>query len=118
MSRFRERLMRAEARINRAFAEEMPAILFIGDEQRPVIIIFESPDAPVGVPGGGEIQDHAPAFSALTHDLTGLSKHDGVLIDGVSYRVTHVGADADGRKRVTLAYGRPDKPQPAIDSWS
>ncbi|STA77340.1 hypothetical protein [Citrobacter koseri] len=51
MNRFRERLARADARIDRAFAEEVPAIISVGDEQRPVAVIFESPDAPVSVPG-------------------------------------------------------------------
>lgn len=118
MNRFRERLIKADARINRAFAETVPAILSIGNERRPVTVIFESPDAPVSVPGGGEIQDHSPAFSAMTADITGLSKHDGVVINQIAYRVTHVGTDEEGRTRVTLAYGEPGKPQPAIDRWS
>jgi hypothetical protein len=118
MNRFRERLIKADARINRAFAETVPAILSIGNERRPVTVIFESPDAPVSVPGGGEIQDHSPAFSAMTADITGLSKHDGVVINEIAYRVTHVGTDEEGRTRVTLAYGEPGKPQPAIDRWS
>lgn len=118
MNRFRERLMKADARISRAFAEEVPAMLSIGYEQRAVTVIFESPDAPVSVPGGGEIQDHSPAFSAMTADIVGLSKHDSVVMNQVAYRVTHVGTDEEGRTRVTLAYGEPGKPQPAIDKWS
>lgn len=118
MNRFRERLMKADARINRAFAEELPARLLTGNEPRSVCVIFESPDAPVGVPGGGEIQDNAPAFSAMTSDIAGLSKHDGVVINGTTFRVTHVGADEEGRTRVTLAHGGPGNPQPAIDKWS
>ncbi|MGG8285598.1 head-tail joining protein [Klebsiella sp. 141162] len=118
MNRFRQRLMRADARINRAFAEEILALLTIGQEKRPVVVIFESPDAPVSVPGGGEIQDHAPAFSAMTADIQGLAKHDGVVVNGMPYRVTHVGTDEEGRTRVTLAYGEPGKPQPEIDKWS
>ena len=118
MNRFRERLMKADARISRAFAETVPAMLSIGGEQRPVTVIFESPDASVSVPGGGEIQDRSPAFSTMTADITGLSKHDGVVINLVMYRVTHVGTDEEGRTRVTLAYGEPGKPQPAIDKWS
>ncbi len=53
MHRFHKRLMRADARISRLFSEECPAILSIGSERRPVMVIFESPDAPVRVPGGG-----------------------------------------------------------------
>ncbi|HBN5194547.1 TPA: hypothetical protein L3F01_005250, partial [Citrobacter freundii] len=56
MSRFRERLAKADARINRAFAEEVPACLQTGEGPRLVTVIFESPDALSGVPGGGEIQ--------------------------------------------------------------
>ena len=118
MNRFRERLARADARIDRAFAEEVPAIISVGDEQRPVTVIFESPDAPVSVPGGGEIQNHVPAFSAMTADIAGLSKHDRVLINNLPWCVTHVGADEEGRTRVTLAYGEPGKPQPEITKWS
>ena len=79
MSRFRERLAKADARINRAFAEEVPACLQMGEGPRLVTVIFESPDALSGVPGGGEIQNHTPAFSAMTADLSGLEKHDGVV---------------------------------------
>ncbi|RZA65260.1 head-tail joining protein [Citrobacter koseri] len=118
MNRFRERLARADARIDRAFAEEVPAVISVGDEQRPVTVIFESPDAPVSVPGGGEIQNHVPAFSAMTADIAGLEKHHEVEINGTAYRVTHVGADEEGRTRVTLAYGAPGKPQPEINKWS
>lgn len=45
MSRFRERLAKADARINRAFAEEVPACLQMGEGPRLVTVIFESPDA-------------------------------------------------------------------------
>ena len=105
MNRFRSRLNRADARISRAFAEELPAELLIGEERRPVVVIFESPDMPVSVQGGGEIQDHSPAFSAMTVDIAGLSKNDEVEINAVSYRVT-------------LGYGRPGKLQPEINRWS
>jgi hypothetical protein len=118
MSRFRERLQRAEARINRAFASECQAILSIGDEQRPVTVIFESPDAPVSIPGGGEIRDYAPAFSALTVDIAGLEKNHGVVINGTAYRVTHVGTDEEGRTRVSLGFGPPGNPGPEISGWS
>ena len=118
MNRFRARLARADARISRAFAEELPAFLFLGDAPRPVTVIFETPDAPVDVPGGGQIQDRAPAFSAMTADLSGLEKNHGVEINGTHYRVTHVGADEEGRTRVTMAYGEPGKPQPEIKKWS
>lgn len=118
MNRFRARLGRVDARINRAFAEETPVALQIGEEHRPVVVIFESPDAPVSVPGGGEIQDHSPAFSAMTADIAGLSKNDGVVINGINYRVTHIGTDEEGRTRVSLGLGRPGKPQPVINSWS
>ncbi|EAO4202524.1 hypothetical protein FRH56_24150 [Salmonella enterica] len=112
MNRFRQRLLKADARINRAFAEEVPAILSVGDEQRPVTVIFESPDAPVGVPGGGEIQDHAPAFSAMTPDIVGLSERNRVEINGGAFWVTHIGADEEGRTRVTLAHGEPGRATP------
>ncbi|EPC4330596.1 head-tail joining protein [Enterobacter asburiae] len=118
MNRFRARLARADARISRAFAEALPAVLFIGTEVRPVTVIFETPDAPVDVPAGGQIQDRSPAFSALTTDIAGLEKHHGVEINGTAYRVTHVGADEEGRTRVTLAYGAPGKVQPGINKWS
>lgn len=118
MNRFRARLNRADARISRAFAEEAPAELQIGEERRSVIVIFESPDALVDVPGGGQIQERSPAFSAMTADIAGLEKHHGVEINGTAYRVTHVGAEEEGRTRVTLAYGAPGKPQPDINKWS
>jgi len=70
-------------------------------------VIFETPDVPVDVPGGGQIQDRSPAFSAMTTDIVGLEKHHGVEINGTAYRVTHIGADEEGRTRVTLAYGAP-----------
>ncbi|WP_202301539.1 head-tail joining protein [Dryocola clanedunensis] len=118
MNRFRARLSKADARINRAFAEEVPALLFIGTESRPVVIIFEAPDAPVFVQGGGEIQDHSPAFSAMTADLNGLEKQCTVQINGKMYRVTHIGTDEEGRTRVTLGYGEAGRVSPVIDSWS
>ena len=118
MSRFRQRLHKADARINRAFAEEIPALLYIGDERRPVGVIFESPDAPVSVPGGGTLQDHAPAFSAMSREISGLVKECRVDVNGQPYRVTHIGSDEEGRTRVTLAYGEPGRPQPAITHWS
>ncbi|UDV37826.1 head-tail joining protein [Enterobacter hormaechei] len=80
MNRFRQRLLKADARISRAFAEEVPAVLSVGAELRPVTVIFETPDVPVDVPGGGQIQDRSPAFSAMTTDIVGLEKHHGVEI--------------------------------------
>lgn len=118
MNRFRQRLDNAEARINRAFAEEMPALLQIGTTARPVTIIFEAPDAPVVVTGGGEIQDYAPAFSALTADLVGLDKSSTVQINGEMYRVTHIGTSEEGRTRVSLGYGEGGRPVPEINNWS
>ena len=118
MSRFRQRLLKADARITRAFAGELPAILVIGTERRPVAVILETPDAPVDVPGGGQIQNHSPAFSVMTADIAGLEKHHGVEINGTPYRVTHVGTDEEGRTRVLLGYGEPGKPQPEISNWS
>ncbi|TKU54843.1 hypothetical protein FDX08_06645 [Citrobacter sp. wls712] len=118
MRNFHERLMRADARITRLFAEACPAVLHIGNECRPVNVIFETPDAPVNVPGGGEISNHAPAFSAMTADIAGLSKHDEVVVNNVRYRVTHVGVNEAGRTRVTLAYGAPGNVQPPIEQWS
>lgn len=88
MGNFHERLMRAEARITRLFAQPYPAVLYIGNECRQVNVIFETPDAPVSVPGGGEISNHAPAFSAMTADIVGLSRHDEVLVNNIRYRVT------------------------------
>lgn len=118
MNRFRQRLLNADARISRAFAEEVPVVLSVGAELRPVTVIFETPDVPVDVPGGGQIQDRSPAFSAMTADIAGLEKHHGVEINGTTYRVTHIGADEEGRTRVTLAYGAPGKVQPDINKWS
>ncbi|EFL4511227.1 hypothetical protein ABH50_003630 [Escherichia fergusonii] len=118
MGNFHERLMRAEARITRLFAQPYPAVLYIGNECRQVNVIFETPDAPVSVPGGGEINNHAPAFSAMTTDIVGLSRHDEVVVNNIRYRVTHVGANEAGRTRVTLAYGAPGNVQPPIEQWS
>ncbi len=56
MNRFRQRLLKADARISRAFAEEVPAVLSIGSELRAVTVIFETPDAPVDVQGGGRFR--------------------------------------------------------------
>lgn len=56
MNRFRQRLLNADARISRAFAEEVPAVLSVGTELRPVTVIFETPDVPVDVPGGGKFR--------------------------------------------------------------
>lgn len=84
MHRFYKRLMRADARISRLFSEECPAILSIGSERRPVMVIFESPDAPVRVPGGGEINDQAPAFSALTEDTRGNAMDEARLWFGLN----------------------------------
>ncbi len=53
----------------------------------------------------------------MTADISGLEKHDGVVINTIPYRVTHIGADEEGRTRVTLAYGN-RKTQPQIDKWS
>lgn len=52
------------------------------------------------------------------HRYRGLEKHHGVEINGTAYRVTHIGADEEGRTRVTLAYGAPGKVQPDINKWS
>jgi len=93
-------------------------MLLIGEESRPVMVIFESPDSPVSVPGGGEVQDYSPAFSAMTADIGGLTKGHGVMVNDVNYRVTHVGTDEEGRTRVSLAFGEPGKPQPEINKWS
>ncbi|UDV36788.1 hypothetical protein [Enterobacter hormaechei] len=38
----------------------------------------------------------------MTADIVGLEKHHGVEINGTAYRVTHIGADEEGRTRVTL----------------
>ncbi|MCU3631193.1 hypothetical protein N8V40_22395 [Enterobacter hormaechei subsp. steigerwaltii] len=54
----------------------------------------------------------------MTADIVGLEKHHGVEINGTAYRVTHIGADEEGRTRVTLAYGAPGKVQPDINKWS
>ncbi|EHM1889200.1 head-tail joining protein [Escherichia coli] len=114
MNRFRRLLTNADARVNRAFAEEIPAYLFLRDgEKRPVSVIFESPDATVGIRDGGEINDHAPAFSAMTADISGLMKRDQVEINADIFHVTHIGADEEGRTRVTLARGEPGRSTPA-----
>ncbi|WP_170932156.1 hypothetical protein [Citrobacter freundii] len=42
-------MAKADARINRAFAEEVPACLQTGEGPRLVTVIFESPDALSGV---------------------------------------------------------------------
>ncbi|KFC13129.1 hypothetical protein GTGU_00171 [Trabulsiella guamensis ATCC 49490] len=114
MSRFRDRLMNADARINRAFAEDSPAVLFLESGPRQVTVIYESPDAPVEVPGTGKIVNQTPAFSAMTADLTGLAEGDKVDISGASYRVTHIGSDEYGRTRVTLGRGEPGNNTPEV----
>jgi hypothetical protein len=118
MSRFSDWLKRADLKVDRVFAESEPVILVIGAEQRPVTAIFESPDAPVEINGGGEISDHAPALSLYTADIHGLEKRHAVIIGTQSYWVTHIGADEDGRSRVTLAVGAPNKPAKPINKWS
>lgn len=118
MSRFGDRLARAEARVNRAFAEDAPVVFMIGDELRPVIAIFEKPDASVEVHGGGEIRDVAPALSVYTADIRGLAKRHAVIVGADRYWVTHIGADEMGRTRITLAVGDPGKPAAEIKQWS
>ena len=118
MSRFTERLRRADQKVDRYFAEASPVKLFIGGVVRPVVAIFESPDAPVSSPGGGEINDTAPALSTYTADISGLSKRDRVVVGDEVYWVTHIGADEAGRTRITLANGEPGEPAPVINGWS
>lgn len=73
MSRFTERLQRADKVVDRTFAEELPVVLMVGAERRPITAIFEKPDASVEVYGGGEIRDVAPALSAYTADIRSVS---------------------------------------------
>lgn len=112
MSRFTERLRRADEKVDRYFAEDLPVRLFIGGALRKVVAIFEAPDAPVSLQGGGEIQDASPAISAYTADIIGLKNKDRVMVGPESYWVTHVGADEAGRTRITLARGAPGDPAP------
>lgn len=114
MRNFRTRLARAEARINRAFAEDVPAYLLIGDERRAITVIFERPDRSVELPAGGEIEQFPPAMSALTADITGLRAHCTVELNNAFYRVTHVGADEEGRTRVLLTEGAAGQAAPAV----
>ncbi|MCK2512496.1 head-tail joining protein [Escherichia coli] len=118
MSRFRERMARADARIDRAFAEEMPAIIFVAGERRAITVIFESPDAPVALKGGGEILDQAPAFSSMTEEIAGLKKYAEVRVNDEYFWVTHIGADEMGRTRVTLGKGRRGNQLPDPEHWS
>ncbi|WP_368900356.1 head-tail joining protein [Mixta calida] len=118
MSRFSARLRRADRRIDRAFADEEPALLIINGEQRPVTVIFEAPDASVSLPGGGDVRDTAPAISVYTTDIDGLEKQCEVILRGSSWWVTQIGADEEGRTRVRLSHGKPGRPVPEIERWS
>lgn len=89
MSRFTERLQRADKVVDRTFAEELPVVLMVGAERRPITAIFEKPDATVEVYGGGEIRDVAPALSAYTTDIQGLAKRHAVTVGTEHYWVTH-----------------------------
>lgn len=111
-------MKRADRIVDRQFAEELPVVLVIGAEHRPIVSIYESPDDPRQIKGGGEINDQAPAISAYTADITGLSYRCQVIINNNDYWVTHIGADEVGRTRVTLARGQPGKSAPAIKKWS
>lgn len=118
MSRFRDRLIKADQRISRMFAEYEEAMWYGSNRWHFISIIFETPDALVNVPGGGEIQDRAPAISAMTTDITGLEKESLIVIRNQPYRVTHVGSDEEGRTRVRLAYGEPGAGQKPVEQWS
>lgn len=118
MSRFTERLQRADKVVDRTFAEELPVVLMVGVERRPITAIFENPDACADVHGGGEIRDVAPALSAYTVDIQGLAKRHAVTVGAEHYWVTHIGADEMGRTRITLAVGEPSKPVEDITQWS
>lgn len=118
MSRFTERLQRADKVVDRTFAEELPVVLMVGAERRPITAIFEKPDACAEVHGGGEIRDVAPALSAYTVDIQGLAKRHAVTVGAEHYWVTHIGADEMGRTRITLAAGEPGKPVEDITQWS
>lgn len=118
MSRFTDRLRRADRRIDRMFGEEVPVNFIIGGEQRPVSAIFENPDASFSLAGGGGIRDASPAVSVYTTDISGLNKRDEVVIRGTSWWVTKIGTDEDGRTRIELAHGKPGRPVSEIDKWS
>lgn len=117
-SRFQDRLGRVEVRIQRTFAEACPVVFQVHGECRLITAIFEDPDAPVAVPGGGDIDDRAPAIIPFTRDIVGLKKGDPVTVNGQGYRVTHLGSDELGRTRVTLARGGEQAAPPVIDHWS
>lgn len=112
MSRFTERLQRADRRVDHYFAETLPVRIFPHGEGRDITAIFEDPDAPVGIPGGGEIRDAAPAISAHTAEIHELCHRDKVIVRGDSYWVVHIGANEAGRTRITLARGTPGEPAP------
>lgn len=114
MRNFRDRLARAEDRIDRAFAEKKPAVLHIGDERRPVTVILERPDRAIELPSGGEISRFPAAVSARTSDIAGIAQHCTVELDGVYFRITHVGADEEGRTRITLTDGKAGQPVPVV----
>jgi len=115
MSRFTERLRRADRRVDHYFAETLPVWIYPHGEARVITAIFEDPDAPVGVPGGGEIRDAAPAISAHTAEIQGLCKRDKVIVRGDRYWVVRTGANEAGRTRITLARGEPGAPAPLRD---
>lgn len=117
-SRFQRRLNRADLRVQRVFAEEVPVILWVGPGARPISAIFEDPDNPVDIPGGGSIDDRSPSLSAMTPDIFGLQKGNTVLVNGEGYRVTHIGSSELGRTRVTLARGGQQERPPEINQWS
>lgn len=118
VSQFERMMRQADRRIDQAFAKETDVILRIGTEQRAIKAIFENPDDPVNVPGGGDIRHMKPAISVNTADIYGLKPKCEVVIDGRSWWVVRVGADEVGRTRVTLASGKPGRPTPEITEWS
>lgn len=117
-SRFERRLSRADRRVQRVFAEEVPVVIGSGASACEITAIFEDPDNPVDIPGGGNIDDHSPAISVMSSDIAGLKKGDVVLVNNEGYRVTHIGTRELGRTRVTLARGGQQESPPEINQWS
>lgn len=118
MSRFSERLNRADRRVFITFAESVPVSLFVGEERRDFHAIFEEPDNPVVVKGGGEIADMAPAIIADPVNLSGVERCQRVLVNGSDYWISHIGANELGMQRLTLAVGEPGAESPQLPGWS
>ena len=118
MSRYEQRLKRADTAVDRVFAETERIVLMIGTERRAITAVLEKPDGESHLSGGGKIEHLSPALSVYTSDITGLLTRHEVLIGSDHYWVSHIGADEMGRTRLTLAVGIPNQSVADITQWS